>query len=368
MKIGIVSMHRVKNNGSFLQAYALYQKLKNGGHDVTFIDFYDEIHKDEKPQKTSIVKRVLKSLKATFDKDYKKQLETNKCRDEFNERYNDFLVDLGLNRELNLCKEEEFDLVVIGSDEVFNICQYSNRKVDIPWELFGEGINAKKLITYAASCGQTDVDGVEKISALEKCKDLLCKFSSISVRDENTFDFVAALTGKNPSSNIDPVLWLNEFPKDENYKKLNQKYVLIYAYTMRMNGKKEKDAITKYAKERGLKTVCVNCYQPWCDIKITTSPFALLQYIKDAECVVTDTFHGTVFSIRNNTRFVTIIRESNKNKLRSLLKQFSLSDREVCSIDDLSKILDSKIDYANVNEILEKERKVSDEYIKKHIG
>ena len=90
MKIGIVSMHRVKNNGSFLQAYALYQKLKKGGNDVTFIDFYDEIHKDEKPRKTLVIKRILKSIKATFDKDYKKQLETNKCREEFNELYNDF--------------------------------------------------------------------------------------------------------------------------------------------------------------------------------------------------------------------------------------------------------------------------------------
>lgn len=368
MKIGIVSMHRVKNNGSFLQAYALYQKLKKGDNDVTFIDFYDEIHKDEKPRKTLVVKRILKSIKAIFDKDYKKQLETNKCREEFNERYNDFYVDLGLNRELNHCKEEEFDLVVIGSDEVFNICQYSDKKVDIPWELLGEGINSKKFVTYAASCGQTDVESIKKISALEKCKNLLSKFSAISVRDDNTFNFVKTLTDIQPDFNVDPVLWLNEFPKDENYKKLNKKYLLVYAYTMRMNGKAEQDAIKTYAKKHNLKTVCVNCYQPWCDIKITASPFALLQYVKDAECVVTDTFHGTVFSIRNNARFATIIREGNKNKLRSLLKQFSLSDREVCSIDDLSKILDAKIDYAPVNEILEKERKASDEYIKKHIG
>ena len=193
-------------------------------------------------------------------------------------------------------------------------------------------------------------------------------FSAISVRDDNTFNFVSELTDITPICNIDPVLWQKDFPKEEDYKKLNKKYLLVYAYTMRMNSKAEQDAIKAYAKKHNLKTVCVNFYQPWCDIKITTSPFNLLQYIKDAECVITDTFHGTVFSIRNNTRFITIVRDSNKNKLRSLLKQFSLSDREVLDLEKLEETLDVEIDFKPINDILDKERKASIEYIEKFVG
>ena len=367
MKIGIVSMHRVKNNGSFLQAYALYEKLKKGGNQVQFIDFYDELHKDVK-QKKNFLKELLKNCKALFNIEYKKQLETNKHRDEFNSRYTGFLTEIGLSSKLEFCKDEEFDLVVIGSDEVFNICQYSDKKVEIPWELFGENIKAKKLVTYAASCGQTNLEKIYSLSLENKCSDLLNKFSSISVRDENTFNFVNKLANKQPSYNVDPVLWFNEFPLDKDYKKLKEKYLLVYAYTMRMNGEKEKRAILEYARKKGLKTICVNCYQPWCDIKITCSPFALLQYIKDAERVVTDTFHGTVFSIRNNTPFATIVRESNKNKLRSLLKQFDLANREVESIDCLEEVLDSKIDFVSTNQILDKERKNSEKYLNNIIG
>lgn len=367
MKIGIVSMHRVKNNGSFLQAYALYQKLKEKGHEVSFVDFIDPIHQDVIAKKTPILKAVLKRCKSIVNRNYRKQLETNKCREEFNNKYTSYLTHIGLTKDLNLAKNCEFDLLVIGSDEVFNICQFTDKKIDIPWELFGDKIKAKAIITYAASCGQTDYEKIKSLHLDDRCKDLLSNFSDVSVRDQNTFNFITELSDKAPVYNIDPVLWLNEFPKDNEYKKLNFKYVLIYAYTMRMTGEKEKKAIIQYAKKNGLKTVCVNCYQPWCDVKITASPFALLQYVKDAERVVTDTFHGTVFSIRNNTPFVTIIRESNKNKLRFLLKQFSLSDREVSSLDLLEQTLERKIDFKKVNELLEKERKYSDEYIAKYV-
>lgn len=368
MKIGIISMQRVKNNGSFLQAYALYSKLKAYRHDVEFIDYNDEMHAEEKKQVESFSKRVFKTIKSILNPKYRRLVEVAKHRQLFNEKYTSFLSDIGLTKAYNYHSGKEFDLIVIGSDEVFNICQYSDKNYAIPWELFAEGLHTHKVITYAASCGQTSLQKVGEIQETEHCKELLSRFSAVSVRDENTYNFVRGLTGSEPIYHIDPVLWMDEFPKDPLYKKPNYKYLLVYAYTMRMNSEAEQVAIKTYAKKHGLKIICVNCYQPWCDVKITTTPFALLEYIRDAECVVTDTFHGTVFSIRNNTKFVTIVRESNRNKLRSLLKQFSLSAREVSGIENFEKIMEAPIDFETVNRTLDIERNRSKEYIESQIS
>ncbi len=367
MKIGIVSMQRIKNNGSFLQAYALYSQLKAYGHNVEFIDYNDEMHKEADKNESGRLKRLLKSVKAILNPQYRRMLQVARHRKLFNNRYTSFLSHLGLSEKYNYHNERFFDLLIIGSDEVFNICQYTEKNCVIPWELFGENIQARKIITYAASCGQTSFSKIVAINELQHCKELLERFSAISVRDENTYNFVREILDKEPLYHIDPVLWMETFPRDPLYIKPQYKYLLVYAYTMRMNSDLERDAIKAYAKKHGLKVLCVNCYQPWCDVKITTSPFSLLEYIHDAQCVVTDTFHGTVFSIRNNTRFVTIVRESNYNKLHSLLQQFSLDAREVKEPKRLGEIMDSPIDFKMVNRTLAVERERAKAYIERQL-
>ena len=78
---------------------------------------------------------------------------------------------------------------------------------------------------------------------------------------------------------------------------------------------------------------------------------------------MTDTFHGSIFSIINNCKFATILRKSNENKLGGLLRELGLEDRIVDSVDNLSEILEKNIDYAKISTLLEKERVRTREYL-----
>ena len=73
--------------------------------------------------------------------------------------------------------------------------------------------------------------------------------------------------------------------------------------------------------------ISIGHYFSWCDEVVIPTPFEVLAYFKGASYIITDTFHGSVFSIKFNKEFCTIVRDMNSNKLVSLLKQFGLENR-----------------------------------------
>ena len=103
------------------------------------------------------------------------------------------------------------------------------------------------------------------------------------------------------------------------------------------------------------------------------NPFEVLAYVKKADYVVTDTFHGTVFSIKNNKKFATFLRSGhetvygNNEKLYDLLDTFNLLDRSVNKLSDLENILLSEPDYNKVNTIIDSEVKKGKAYLKEQI-
>ena len=91
----------------------------------------------------------------------------------------------------------------------------------------------------------------------------------------------------------------------------------------------------------------------------------MLAYFQHADYIITDTFHGSVFSIKYGKKFATIIREANVQKLTDLLERFSLCDRIVTKIQDLESVLKKEIDVASVQEKIEKEVEKSKQYLEK---
>ena len=190
---------------------------------------------------------------------------------------------------------------------------------------------------------------------------LLKKFNSISVRDNNSYEIVKTLTGTTPILNLDPALvsGINQL----KLPKVNIKnYIIVYAYTGRILDD-EKVAIKKFAKDNNKKIISLGYYHDFVDKVIVCNPYKVLAYIKNADYVITDTFHGTIFSAIFEKKFVSLIRKSNKEKLTDLLIRLNLEDRKLTDINEVGNIINKEINYEKVSNIIEQEKIKTKQYL-----
>lgn len=372
MRIGIMSMQRIENYGSFLQAYSLRKILEELGHQVIFVDYMIEPCIVHEPAQDiphySIPHRIVRKT-YYLSKDIIRHLDGEKAEEQridsmrLRIKYPEYLRALGITERR--IENTPVDVLVVGSDEVFN-CLQTNPAVGYSKQLFGNYHQANKIVSYAASAGFTTIDGLKKYGIYDEVSDMLKdNFCCISVRDDNTYNLVKTLTGITPEMHLDPVL-VGDFSGQIIEKHDLDKYVVVYSYEERMSDRAdEAESIQRFAHENGLKTVSIGNFQKWTDLKIEASPFELLGYIKNADYIITDTFHGTIFSIVLKKQFVTIVRESNKQKLNALLKKFSLENRQLRELSELSEILVDPIDFSKANYLREFERKRTVDYLSK---
>ena len=360
MKIAILSMQRVINYGSVLQAYSLKKLIEDITNEP--VDFIDPIlentlsvdmpvrDSDDYVKKDEYGVWLFRNIRKFFDKLNYKKLTKEIIGFQENE--------LGMSYSYDP-HEKKYDLVIEGSDEVFKASDklYLHMYVAVD--------NAETLITYAAACGSTSIKGLnEKNRATVKA--LMKKYKCISVRDEHTYNYIKSLYDGRIDRHLDPVLVGGLCKRKHKNVKLKN-YMIVYAYGNRIRDRKEIEAIKDYAKKRNLQTIAVGAPQFWCDKFLIVSPLEVLDYFYHADCVVTDTFHGSIFSIINKCNFVTILRKSNENKLGGLLKQLKLEDRIVDDVDNLPEMLEKNIDYSKVDEILDKERIRARKYLVEQI-
>lgn len=357
MKIGILSMQEVKNYGSFLQAFSLKSNIEALGHQCEFVNIVPGEQLGD--YKISKFHKILLLVERLWGWDFMKRF---KYIYQFQSRFStEFLPELGVKKGVTT---EHFDAVVIGSDEVFNCAQKT--WFGFSKQLFGKGLNANKVITYAASFGATTVEKLDKLGIKDTVAGLLKKLDKISVRDANSVEVVKELTGDVPNKNVDPVL-IYDYSKHMPTSVDLKDYMIVYTYPGRITNKNEIKAIRAYAKSKGLQLVSIGHYFPWCDKTIVPHPFEVLAYFKNATCIVTDTFHGSVFSIKFNKQFCTIVRGMNSNKLTHLLEQFGLSGRIANNVSKLPAIMETKIDYAPVNQKIKEECERSIAYLKENL-
>jgi hypothetical protein len=357
MKIGILTMHEVKNYGSFLQAFSLKKNIEKLGCEVEFINIIPGEQLDEYKQSKCV--RIHKLLIRLCGWNFIKRFKTIY---QFQKRFSkEFLPILGVKSGYN---NSFHDLVVIGSDEVFNVAQQT-------WfgfspQLFGYGLNAGKIITYAASFGATTINIIDKLGLRSEIGKDLKNINQISVRDNNSFNVVKSLINIEPKINIDPV-FIYDYSKYIPQKKHKNNYIIIYSYPGRISDKNEIKAIKHFAKFKNLKLLSIGHYFSWCDEVVVPTPFEVLSYFRDAAFVITDTFHGSVFSIKYNKPFATIVRNMNSNKLTFLLLQFGLENRIVSDMSELSVIEQMPINYAPVNMKIKSEKEKAITYLKDNI-
>lgn len=357
-KIAILSMQRVVNYGSVLQAYSLRQIVQEvTGLRADFIDIEES--------------QVLACNKAVGDSaDYEapaayppgilqkaKRWLIARLSAENKRRIRRFMrTQLELDGKAG---EVCYDRVIVGSDEVFNHAKGVNL------QLHGKVKNADKVISYAAACGSASVAEIAPEDRKTVCQ-AMDNFSAVSVRDAATEQYASALYSGTVEHHLDPVL-VGDLSRREHKPVRLKNYLLVYAYGQRIRTAQEIRAIQDFAHSRGLKTVAMGGSQFWCDLYIPADPFRMLDYMYYADYVVTDTFHGAIFSVIHKKQFAVIVRRSNENKLTGLLNDLLLQDRLLQKAEHLEQILTAPVDYDGVDRILERERLRTREYLQKHL-
>lgn len=355
MKIRIITHHSVHNHGAMLQLYALMRVLKKKDETVCALDYnknFDFLEKNANFKYDISIKSIPFYLKFLIKNgmsltlfNVKKKLILD-CFKKKNKMVGEFY---------SHCKN--IDVVFVGSDEVFSIEPGLN-----PF-FWGMGVVAKYIVAYAGCFGPTTLPFIYEKHADKYIRAGIETFDCISVRDSNSQEIIETLSGNRPIQLCDPVI-LYGFENEKNSFKrpMREKYLLVYAYDNNMNGGDEVFRIKEYAKANHYRIVTAGFFHAWCDKCVNVTPIQLLQWIKFAECVITDTFHGTVMSIIMNVQFVTKIR-SNRYKIGFLLSEYCLEDREIMDFAYLAEIFRKKIDFDKVNYIIKEKRIQGMKYI-----
>lgn len=357
MKIGIITHYDVHNHGAALQMYALEQILRKNNYEVEGLKFhknFDFLEEYAEKKYNITIKSVPYYLgylyKNGFTKTY---FNYNKKRilDSFKERHH------MVGEELSQVKE--IDAIFIGSDEVFSI------ESGLTPEFWGYNMPTPNIFSYAGCFGPTTLKFIEDKNAENFIKNGINNLKNISVRDENSKNIIEKLSNRNATLVCDPVILYGYIDEKKKFKKsITEKYVLVYSYDNNMNTEEEIKSIKKFAAEKNCKIYSVGFYHNWVDKNINCDPIELLEFVDNAEYVLTDTFHGTVMSLIMNTQFITKVH-TNSNKLGFLLEEYECVSRRTNNFSDALEITKQEICYNKINDIIDHKRKLSMEYLNK---
>lgn len=327
-------MQRINNMGSLLQAYALKKVLESIGCEVSFID----IKKREEDnalinnnttnyhRRTRIFEKIKKIDAYTFNR-----INIKKKADKQDLLFEDFRKKhLDIDHHFG-----EYDLCIIGSDEVFNCLNAG--EWGFTTQLFGNIPEANHIITYAASCGATCYNDLP-LNIISKIHAAFKNIEGFSVRDNNTREFVLSLTeNKDVDIHFDPVLIYDFYDEISDAKLVasTDRYCIIYSYYNRIQSLNDAQRIMEFCHENKLTPIAVGAPQYWLREYITCTPFECLKLFQNAEYVITDTFHGTVFAAKYSKRFAVMTRPSNYNKLSDLINRLNV---EAHLIKDFSQL------------------------------
>lgn len=358
MKVGILTWYKALNHGAVLQAYASQQYISKQGYTPIVLTYKRDVV-NMKSYSTQLKRKITKLLNGDFRyrNTYRRFIADKK------NKFDSFIQENISSGKS--CFEENCDVVMIGSDMVFNLHEgYS------PY-MFGYGLQTKYIFSYAACAGGSTVALAKKLNVVNEIEQGLDRFYGVGCRDQETKDFVKDISGRTDMvDTIDPVL-LYGFDREKNVwntgKWKNHKpYILVYSYDGYMNEKKETKGIIKFATENNLMIVSCGYYHPWCDENVNADPKEFVEMFMEAKCVITDTFHGTVFSLINEKNFCSIIR-SNGFKLRFLLEQCGLDNNIAKKSEDIYKTLNKDTEYSYFRSWITAQREKSGNYMKQQL-
>lgn len=363
MKIGILTFHCAHNYGAVLQCYALQETLKSLGHEVEVIDYrpkfltYPKYINFSNIKNGSIASKVRKLIREVTILPKK------------NIRY--YVYDKFINQRLELSEHSkdysyissEYDVYIIGSDQVWNK-KITNGYHNPYFAIFSFPKKNKKYISYAASMESEDITKDTDI-----LKKLLANFDSISVREESLQQLLQPLSEKPINLVLDPTLIANKiiWHKLAIEPKIKKKYVLVYEVRTSPHTIQFANHIAQQLNAEVIRLFAwVDRFNNKNEYKCE-SPEKFLGWFKNAECIVTTSFHGTAFSIIFEKPFYTMKLENEGNsRSYSLLNRLCIADR-IISWESFTDLNFTNINYSRINSKLSDFKQESIKYITDNI-
>lgn len=363
MKVVIITFHNAFNYGATLQCAALAEKLRDRGFEVSVIDYLPEYVENKKSifRYLKDVKKAKNKLKAlgkgvAYVRYANEVRRRNNAFDRFVQKH------MSLTRKYSDVKElvsnpPSADTYICGSDQVWNRAITDNR---FDKAFFLTFVKSGKKIAYAVSLGETKPSEVK-----EELSDLTEGFRFISVREEDMAKELGTYLSRDVSTVVDPTLLLREADYrafEEPVDLSSEKYVLVYNVQNSDISLKTAETI---AKKKGLEIIDISP-NPFVKIKrsrkkISYGPGEFLTLIKHAEYIVTNSFHGTVFSIIYKKQFFTIPHKKRSGRMVNLLELLDLKSRIVESMPFDG--IDDKIDYDEVTSKIEEASEESEKLL-----
>lgn len=345
MRVGILTFHEVFNPGAFLQALGTQTLLQQLGHEAWIIDYNPPKHRYTTWKNV----RAL-SYRLPFRL---RQVMQGRGKAQAFARDRAQLMQLSVrfadHAELS---QEPFDAVLIGADIVWN---FSLPALNHDPVYFGKYLNTDRLISFAPSVGHCDVEGELPDYVVEGLK----RFSATSVRDRATQKLVERVLEQSPPILCDPAFHLDpdallrgvELPEAQE-----QPYVLVYMMGQFCDASFISE-VKAFARKHQLRIISTLYPNPWADEnRIMHGPLEWLRLLSNAEYVVTNTFHGTVFSIMLQKSFAVQYTPLVQSKTEGMLESLGLTKRVIQEPDTLASILNADWPNSSVKQQIDKWR------------
>ena len=373
MKIGIITIHNSPNYGACLQSFALWKYIANLGYETEIIDLHRPHQADYVASKRFTRSRemqgyCLRAIKGKLKKILGLSRPHRHLSDSAQAKFDAFNSQIRLSqpyRSIDYLYDNPpvYDIYISGSDQLWN----PDQPFCLEPYFLTFAPQGKRKLSYASSVGITKLTEQEKDSFGEWLK----SYDAISVRELQTKELIETLVGKNVEQVADPTFLLN--PSDWKSMAIPPKrdgYLLLF--TLQYDR-----LLLNYArnlgKESGRKVVYLTALQPESqepDYEAVTNagPREWLGLIGNAQMMITDSFHGTVFSlIMGTSNFFTYIAPTNKRGIRitELLETYCLTDHLLSAdLDQTYDQLEAKmIDHKKVENIMENERNRSRQFL-----
>ena len=384
MEILILTQPLHTNYGGLLQAYALQQILKGMGHDVV-TDRLGVVRKLPLWNRAlrflyhAVQFCILKNYRyypyrylfVSFDKESKAKRSISINTERFVNTHIDTIDLLTRSNESVIDAVRQFDAIVVGSDQVWRATMS-----DIPTYFlsFTKAINVKR-IAYAASFGTDDLNEYSKMD-MKIASESIKLFDAVSVREKSGVHLCRDYFKMDAVHVLDPTMLLSkdDYLKliEEEDKPCSENILLTYV----LDRTQEKNDIIQRVGEALHLTSCENGAVKYFSNVVESnvseciypSVSRWVAGFRDAQFVVTDSFHGTVFSIIFNKPFVAILNsQRGSSRFISLLSVLGLENRLISTTNDLLEEHLKPIDYTEVNKILNDWRYLSISFMERHL-